>query len=453
MRRLALLLAVIAVPMVSYAEEQKAGTQKQSDHLVPKHAELCVAATEEDIEALFDRWNNSLQTGDVHKVSANYAPKSLLLPTVSSRPRLTTADKEDYFNHFLENQPVGRIDSREIEIDCNTAVDAGLYTFTFKKNGVAVKARYTFTYKWDGKQWLITSHHSSALPTADQPPEHVHQAVPQHSELCVAATEEDIAALFDRWNASLQSGDVHKVAANYAPTSLLLPTVSSRPRLTALDKEDYFHHFLENQPVGRIDLREIEIDCNTAIDTGLYTFTFQKTGASVKARYTFTYKWDGKQWLITSHHSSSVPMADAPPEHVHQAVPQHAEVCVEASDEDIAALFDRWNIALQTGDVHKVAANYAPKSLLLPTVSSRPRLTALDKEDYFHHFLENQPVGRIDSREIEIDCNTAVDAGLYTFTFQKTGASVKARYTFTYKWDGKQWLITSHHSSSVPPKE
>jgi uncharacterized protein (TIGR02246 family) len=232
--------------------------------------------------------------------------------------------------------------------------------------------------------------------------------------------------------------------------------VSSKPRLTAYDKEDYFHHFLENQPVGHIDsqdAREIEIDCNTAIDTGLYTFTFKKTGSSVKARYTFTYKWDGKQWLITSHHSSALPMVDAPPAHVHQAVTQHAEECVEASEEQIAALFDRWNGALQTGDVHKVAANYAPTSLLLPTVSSRPRFTAVDKEDYFHHFLENHPVGRIDSREIEIDCNTAIDTGLYTFTFKKTGSSVKARYTFTYKWDGKQWLITSHHSSAVPPKE
>lgn len=281
-------------------------------------------------------------------------------------------------------------------------------------------------------------------------------AVPKHSEVCVAATEEDIAALFDRWNTSLQSGDVHKVSANYAEKSVLLPTVSSKPRLTIYDKEDYFHHFLENQPVGHIDsqdAREIEIDCNTAIDTGLYTFAFQKTGAKVKARYTFTYKWDGKQWLITSHHSSALPTADAPPAHVHQAVAQHAEECVEANEEQIAALFDRWNGALQTGDVHKVAANYAPTSLLLPTVSSRPRFTALDKEDYFHHFLENHPVGRIDSREIEIDCNTAIDTGLYTFTFKKTGASVRARYTFTYKWDGKQWLITSHHSSAVPPKE
>jgi len=112
---------------------------------------------------LFDRWNASLQSGDPKKVVANYAPKSILLPTVSNTPRLTPAEKEDYFVHFLEGKPFGTIDSRVIEIDCNTAIDAGLYTFKFG-DGSVVKARFTYTYKWNGKQWLITSHHSSAMP-------------------------------------------------------------------------------------------------------------------------------------------------------------------------------------------------------------------------------------------------------------------------------------------------
>lgn len=127
-------------------------------------------------------------------------------------------------------------------------------------------------------------------------------------------------------------------------------------------------------------------------------------------------------------------------------------VCKPTSEQEISALFDRWNASLKTGDPHKVVANYADKSILLATVSNKPRLTPAEKEDYFHHFLENKPVGTIDSRIIEIGCNTAFDAGLYTFKFEKTGAQVKARYTYTYKWDGKQWLITSHHSSAMPEK-
>ncbi|MBA2965214.1 MULTISPECIES: SgcJ/EcaC family oxidoreductase [Ramlibacter] len=128
------------------------------------------------------------------------------------------------------------------------------------------------------------------------------------------------------------------------------------------------------------------------------------------------------------------------------------ETCKPSSEAEVAALFDRWNQSLQTGDPRRVVANYAEKSVLLPTVSNTPRLNPAQKQDYFVHFLEDRPSGRIDSRSIEIGCNTAVDAGLYTFTFARTGAVVKARYTYTYKWDGSQWLITSHHSSAMPEK-
>jgi len=117
-----------------------------------------------EIASLFDRWNQSLLTGEPKKVVANYAERSILLPTVSNKPRLTPAEKEDYFNHFLEKGPSGKIDLRQIEIGCNTAVDAGLYTFTFEETGEVVSGRYTYTYQWDGRNWLITSHHSSAMP-------------------------------------------------------------------------------------------------------------------------------------------------------------------------------------------------------------------------------------------------------------------------------------------------
>lgn len=128
----------------------------------------------------------------------------------------------------------------------------------------------------------------------------------------------------------------------------------------------------------------------------------------------------------------------------------HAETCQPVAEAEIAALFDRWNAALQTGDPARVVAQYAERSLLLPTLSDRPRRTAAEKADYFHHFLADRPAGRIDQRHIELGCNTAIDTGLYTFTFARTGASVRGRYTFTYRWDGGRWRITSHHSSLMP---
>ncbi len=127
------------------------------------------------------------------------------------------------------------------------------------------------------------------------------------TERSVSPTEPEIAALFDRWNQSLQSGDPKQVVANYAESSILLPTLSSRPRLTGAEKEDYFRHFLENRPSGEIIMRQIQIGRDMAVDTGLYTFLFARTGAKVRARYSFAYRWDGKQWLIISHHSSALP--------------------------------------------------------------------------------------------------------------------------------------------------
>jgi hypothetical protein len=129
------------------------------------------------------------------------------------------------------------------------------------------------------------------------------------------------------------------------------------------------------------------------------------------------------------------------------------ETCKVTSEKEIASLFDRWNESLKTGDPHKVVANYAERSILLPTVSNKPRLTPAEKEDYFKSFLEDRPSGKIDQRFVEIGCNSAIDAGLYTFTFAKTGAVVSGRYSYTYHWDGSKWLITSHHSSAMPEKK
>jgi uncharacterized protein (TIGR02246 family) len=128
----------------------------------------------------------------------------------------------------------------------------------------------------------------------------------------------------------------------------------------------------------------------------------------------------------------------------------NCEHCKHADEAEIAGLFDRWNQALQTGDVSKVVALYAENSILLPTLSDKPRLTPAEKEEYFRHFLEKRPSASIDMRQIQIGCDMAVDSGLYTFTFAKTGETVSGRYSFTYRRDGSRWLIVSHHSSLMP---
>ncbi|MGJ5826168.1 SgcJ/EcaC family oxidoreductase [Streptomyces ossamyceticus] len=125
-------------------------------------------------------------------------------------------------------------------------------------------------------------------------------------------SKKEIAALFDGWNKSLQTGDPKKVADRYAKDAVLLPTVSNKVRTDRAGIVDYFHHFLENKPKGKKVQTIINVlDGNSAIDAGVYQFTLTdpKTGDKrvVKARYTYEYEKRDGVWKIVNHHSSAMP--------------------------------------------------------------------------------------------------------------------------------------------------
>ncbi|MBN3780406.1 SgcJ/EcaC family oxidoreductase [Burkholderia sp. Ac-20345] len=127
-----------------------------------------------------------------------------------------------------------------------------------------------------------------------------------NAQTCAPATQQQIAGLFDRWNASLRTGDPDEVVANYAADGVLLPTVSNQPRTNPAEIRDYFVKFLKSGPQGTIDQRIIKIGCNVAQDVGTYTFKFAD-GQKVHARYTYVYEWQNGTWLIAHHHSSAMP--------------------------------------------------------------------------------------------------------------------------------------------------
>ena len=132
--------------------------------------------------------------------------------------------------------------------------------------------------------------------------------------------------------------------------------------------------------------------------------------------------------------------------HMSAAQGKHA-----GNEAEIAALFDRWNASLATGNPDDVAANYAADAILLPTVSNKVRHNPAEIRDYFVHFLEKKPKGKIVERNIRFPApNVAIDSGLYVF--DTTGGQVPARYTFVYRKVGGTWLIAEHHSSAMPEK-
>jgi uncharacterized protein (TIGR02246 family) len=126
--------------------------------------------TKAEIDALFDRWNAAVETGDPEKVADLYAPDAVLLPTLSPVVRTDRAGLVDYFEHFLAKNPSGERTQSVIEVlDKNTAIDTGLYTFTFTADDgtqTFADARYTFVYEKVHGEWLIINHHSSLLPAA-----------------------------------------------------------------------------------------------------------------------------------------------------------------------------------------------------------------------------------------------------------------------------------------------
>ena len=116
-----------------------------------------------DILPLFDQWNDALKTDNPERVAALYASDAVLLPTVSNQVRRNQEEITDYFINFLAKNPSGKIDSANVRTFGDLAINSGIYTFTFN-DGETVQARYTFVYKWNGQDWKIIEHHSSAMP-------------------------------------------------------------------------------------------------------------------------------------------------------------------------------------------------------------------------------------------------------------------------------------------------
>ena len=124
----------------------------------------CAPITDSQVRGFFTLWNDALATLNSTTVTARYARRAVLLPTVSDTPRNTTALIQNYFDSFLLKKPQGVILSGDITLGCNWAQDAGIYEFTMGADGSKVKARYSYVYVLENGQWKISHHHSSVMP-------------------------------------------------------------------------------------------------------------------------------------------------------------------------------------------------------------------------------------------------------------------------------------------------
>lgn len=259
----------------------------------------CVIATDADVAALFDKWNVTLTTLDSAKVADLYWSDAVLLPTVSNQPRTNTALIKDYFDHFLEKHPRGRIDERHIQHACSMSVDMGLYTFfLLDKNGKPqeVNARYTYVYTYRGGSWKIQHHHSSAMP------EPVGAAAAPH-----AKAESGHAAA-----TSAAPSTTPPIAAAPAETTPEAPKVASpvlRARLQRAPPLRHVSEFIPKEAMETIGAETVSIKvCATGEDATQRTFDVSDPSPKAPANEAALAWARGSNWALQNPNSESFPV-------------------------------------------------------------------------------------------------------------------------------------------------
>jgi uncharacterized protein (TIGR02246 family) len=119
-----------------------------------------------EVQQLFRTWNEALKTKNSAEVVKLYATDAVLLPTLSPVVRNNHEKISDYFDFFLGMSPSAIIREEHIRIFGDIAVNSGIYVFSVTRDTeiVEIPVRFTFVYKKSDNRWLITEHHSSALP-------------------------------------------------------------------------------------------------------------------------------------------------------------------------------------------------------------------------------------------------------------------------------------------------
>jgi len=112
-------------------------------------------------------WAAALASRDAAKIVALYDPEAILYATFTTR--IGTQDGLlKYFTGLTKKADLKvRFTQQNIRVfDRDTALNSGLYVFSFTENGKTVKvpARYTFVYVKEHGAWKIIDHHSSVFP-------------------------------------------------------------------------------------------------------------------------------------------------------------------------------------------------------------------------------------------------------------------------------------------------
>jgi uncharacterized protein (TIGR02246 family) len=148
-----------------------------------------------------------------------------------------------------------------------------------------------------------------ALPAKPLTPEAIAKEKQQQAERA------SVEAATTLWMATVTSGRpnaAETVMQLYAEDAMLLGTVSEQVRDQRSEIKSYFDYFTQLPRLSVSGYRSfVRVYGDTAINSGYYTFSYEKEGHTkvVPARFTFNYRRINGQWLIEDHHSSAIPKA------------------------------------------------------------------------------------------------------------------------------------------------
>ena len=129
-------------------------------------------------------------------------------------------------------------------------------------------------------------------------------------------------------------------------------------------------------------------------------------------------------------------------------------VAYAGEKEEVDAAFTQWRDALASGKAENVVKLYDNDAILLATLAAKPITNQKARTQYFTTLTAKPKViATVDEKHIKLlDEDDAVISGLYTFSFEENGKTIKipARYSFVYEKTNGAWMIVEHHSSKVP---
>ena len=123
-----------------------------------------------EIEAAAQSWIVALNSCAVDRILPLYDREAILWPTTSREIANSPEKIRQYFERVCSSptRPQGALNEQNVRMYGDIAINSGTYTFTVVRDGkpTAIPARFSFTYRRTGGQWLIVDHHSSGMPAA-----------------------------------------------------------------------------------------------------------------------------------------------------------------------------------------------------------------------------------------------------------------------------------------------